>query len=137
MKNININGIKFHHVGIIVSCIEEAIKNYSIIGGTESISETFLIDSQKVKVCFVKTSKDIYLELVEPLADNLPLNKLMKKGINYYHTGYKVYSIEQTINTLESYGYKFLTPFRSEAFNMKECVFAYSPDLILFEFIEL
>ena len=135
--NIINKDITFHHAGILVSCIEEAVKNYSIIFGTDSISETYIINSQKVKVCFVKTGKEVYLELVEPFTENIPLNKWMKKGIYYYHTGYKVDSIEQIINDLEPQGYKFLTPFLSEAFNMKKCVFAYSPDLIFFEFIEI
>ena len=134
-SNIEKN-IIFHHTGIIVSCIDDAINNYSALFGTEKVSEVYLINNQKVKVCFVEVGNKCHIELVAPLADNLSLNKLVKKGISYYHTAYKVNSIEHIINTLDPMGYKFLKSFESEAFNMKRCVFAYSPDLHLFEFIE-
>ena len=134
--NINLNGITFHHTGVIVSCIEEAIKIYSILFGAEKISKVYLINDQKVKVCFVEVGNKCHIELVEPLADNLPLNKLIKKGVSYYHTAYRVNRLEDIINSLEPMGYKFLNSFESEAFSMKRCVFAYSPDLHLSEFIE-
>jgi Lactoylglutathione lyase and related lyases len=135
-SDIGLNGIIFHHVGIIIPCIEDAIKNYSVLFGIKNISEIYTISDQKVKLCFVQTGKESNLELVEPLFDNIPLNKLLKKGLNYYHTAYKIENIEKAINLLEPMGYKFMSPFESEAFHMKKCIFCYSPDLHLFEFIE-
>ena len=93
--------MKFHHTGIAVKSIAESVKIYSQIFGEESVSPIYNISSQKVNVCFVKISDEAYLELVEPTDPESTINKLIEKGITYYHAGYKVQNIEEVIENLQ------------------------------------
>ena len=43
-----------------------------------------LVESQKVNVCFLKTS-DIFLELIEPLDNDSPVKTFSDSGGGYHH----------------------------------------------------
>jgi methylmalonyl-CoA/ethylmalonyl-CoA epimerase len=128
--------LEFHHTGLLVKSIDISLKSYSVLFGASNISTIFDIDSQKVRVCFIQTGPSSYLELVEPIGESSSLAKLLKKGINYYHIGYKVDDLEVAVIKLENFNYKALPPFKSEAFDGKLCVFLFSPDEYLIELIE-
>jgi catechol 2,3-dioxygenase-like lactoylglutathione lyase family enzyme len=127
---------EFHHIGLLVPDLEEAINNYTLLFGRENISEIFTLESQKVKECFVKNGINSYIGLVSPSAKDSVVNNLMKKGISYYHLAYKVKNINDSIKHLENLNYKTLELFSSEAFGGKLCVFLYTPDAHLIELIE-
>ncbi len=128
--------LEFHHTGVLVESIETALIHYTAVFGEENISEIFTVDSQKVKVCFVKNGKDSYLELVEPINESSVVYKMLKKRIQYYHIAYKVQNIEKAISFLESLNYKSLGTFNSEAFSGNLCGFLFSPNAELIELIE-
>jgi methylmalonyl-CoA/ethylmalonyl-CoA epimerase len=94
---MSLEGFQFHHIGLVVQDMEEAIKNYSLLFGQENISEVFILKSQKVKECFVKNGKDCYIGLVSPLGEDSVVNNLLKKRISYYHLAYKVKDINSSI----------------------------------------
>lgn len=129
--------LTFHHLGLLVEKISFSVQHYSELFGTENISKVYRIDSQKVNVCFVKIGNDSYLELVEPLGEDSPVFRLLKKRMSYYHIGYKVSNIIATISKLESMNYKTLEVFDSEAFDGKKCVFLFTPEAHLIELIEI
>lgn len=127
----------FHHTGLIVDNIKDSLVHYSAVFGEECISEIYTVRSQKVKVCFVKNGKESYVELVESIDEDSPVNIMLKKKISYYHLAYKVENINNSINHLENLNYKSLGIFNSEAFNGKKCSFLYTPDGHLIELIEV
>ena len=45
----------------------------------EKTSIPMLVESQKVNVCFLKTS-DIYIELIEPIGSDSPVKKISESG---------------------------------------------------------
>jgi methylmalonyl-CoA/ethylmalonyl-CoA epimerase len=126
----------FHHTGILVANIEEAILSYSGIFGELSTSQIYLIESQKVKVCFIKMQSDVYIELVQPLNENSAVYNLLKKNISYYHVGYKVTDIDNEVRKLIKLNYKPLEFFDSEAFEGNRCIFLFTPDAHLIELIQ-
>ena len=128
--------MRFHHIGLLVDDINHSIINYSSLFGVQNISEIFTINSQKVRICFVKIGTNEFIELVEPIGDDSVVSKLLKKRISYYHLAYKVTNIKESINILEEKNYKALEVFKSEAFDNKYCVFLYTPDGHLIELIE-
>jgi methylmalonyl-CoA/ethylmalonyl-CoA epimerase len=136
MENNVLKEFQFHHIGIVVKDIEEAVNNYSLIFGRENISEIYTLKSQKVKECFVKNGENCYIGLVSPDGNDSIVNNLLKKGISYYHLAYKVKNIYNSIKYLESLHYKALQVFNSEAFDEKPCVFLFSPEAHLIELIE-
>jgi methylmalonyl-CoA epimerase len=131
-----VNTLQYHHVGLLVESIEESMVHYTALFGSNNISEIFVIQSQKVKVCFVKNAMDAYIELVEPIGDDSIVAKLLKKRISYYHLGYKVTDIENTVAELEELNYKPMEYFYSEAFDGKRCIFLFTPETHLIELIE-
>jgi methylmalonyl-CoA/ethylmalonyl-CoA epimerase len=134
-KRINLD-LKFHHTGLIVDNIDEAVENYKLLFGAESISPKYFVSSQKVNVCFVNMGGDIFLELVESKDENSPIEKMRKKGHTYYHTAYLTNDIENSVKHLAELHYKPLDFFHSEAFQGKRCIFLFSPDAHLIELIE-
>ena len=130
------NKLIYHHTGIIVNNIKDSILHYSAVFGSESVSEIYTVTSQDVKVCFIKNGQESYIELVESISEDSPVNKMLKKKISYYHIAYKVDNISNSINDLENLNYKSLGVFNSEAFNGKKCGFLFNPDGHLIELIE-
>jgi hypothetical protein len=126
-----------HHIGYVVNTIEKGIQDYSPLTLPKSASsKVFTIADQKVKVCFLEISPNVYLELVEPLEGNEPLMKMKKRGTGFYHLGFLVDDIQAKIAEFESHNYRNINLFSSEAFGGRLCAFMLSPDLQLIEFIE-
>jgi methylmalonyl-CoA epimerase len=136
MKDKIFEQFKFHHIGLFVKDLDEAIKNYTLLFGSENISEIYIIASQNVKECFVKNGVNSYIGLVAEHLENSVVKNFTKKGIGYYHIAYKVENINTAVTQLEKINYKTLKPFNSEAFSGKQCVFLFTPDGHLIELIE-
>jgi catechol 2,3-dioxygenase-like lactoylglutathione lyase family enzyme len=126
-----------HHIGCVVSSIEESLETYKSTLGFSNCSEVFFVSSQAVKVCFLEIGRGTYLELVEPMDQNSAVAKLLKKRHSYYHVGYKTSNFKKDVNDLERKGAKLITRFKSEAFNNKECAFYYTEELHMIELIEV
>ncbi len=126
----------FHHIGLLVENIEQSVDQYAALFGGSSISECISVESQKVKVCFVRNSADTFIELVEPTDQDSVVFKLLKKRINYYHLAYKVIDIDAAVQKLLELNYKPMDFFNSEAFDGKRCIFLFSPEAHLVELIE-
>jgi methylmalonyl-CoA/ethylmalonyl-CoA epimerase len=135
-EEVELNMLSFHHVGLLVECIENAVIQYSDLFGKSNVSGIITITSQRVKVCFVKISEASFIELVEPIDQKSVVYKLLKKRINYYHIGYKVADILSAVSRLEKLNYKPLNFFNSEAFEGKRCIFLFTPDAYLIELVE-
>ncbi|MFH1119577.1 MAG: VOC family protein [Bacteroidota bacterium] len=130
------NKLCFHHVGVLVDDIGNAVKHYSDLFGENSISRIIKVESQKVNVCFVRVADESFIELVEPYSEESVVSKLQKKRVTYYHIGYKVESITDAVSELEQMEYRPMEYFFSEAFEGKRCIFLFSPDAHLIELIE-
>lgn len=125
-----------HHFGCLTENSENSILNFRDLYGDFELSDKILIQSQQVYVQFLKVSSSFLIELVEPIGEQNPLNRLLKKQIFYYHTGFSTIDIDNTILKMEAKGYKLINKFSSEAFNNKFCAFLYSPDMHLVELIQ-
>lgn len=125
----------FHHVGCLVSSIDEAIEDYKALHPTGEVSEIYDIDDQKVKVCFF-TIGNTYIEFVEPNNEQSTLFKLLKKNPGFYHIGIFTDNIDAETERLELNGYRKINKFRSAAFNNRYCAFLYNNEMHLIELIE-
>ena len=126
----------FHHVGVLVGSMEEAIRHYAALFGQTNISAISDIESQGVRVCFVKIGDGSYLELVEPMNEDSKVSRMAKKQVTYYHVGYMVKNIESAVSKMSDLNYKPGEYFASEAFGGKRCIFLFSPQAHLIELIE-
>jgi hypothetical protein len=128
--------LKFHHTAIVVKDMELSRSLYGQLFGDRNLSQVFNVTSQGVLVSFVQIGDNCFIELVQPSSDDSPINRLLSKHVSYYHMAFVVDHFDDTVKRMEQLNYKMLTPFHSEAFANKRCIFCYSPDAHLLELIE-
>lgn len=126
--------MQFHHVGCAVDCIEDYLALYRDTLGFTKISDIFWITEQKVRVCFVEVGSDSYVELIEAVDDNSPIEKLKRQG--YYHVCFLTSDLDQKLEELQSQGFLLITTFHSEAFQGRRCSFLVNPFGHLIELAE-
>ncbi len=125
--------LSLHHVGCAVSSIEGGLKPYRDALGFSRISDVITVASQNVRVCFVETAPGVFMELVEPTADDSPVAGFLKRRQYFYHVCYSTLDVTVTVEQLESKGFRRLSVFESEAFNGTPCAFLLSPEMALVE----
>jgi methylmalonyl-CoA/ethylmalonyl-CoA epimerase len=131
-------GLAFHHVGIAVKDLQEAIPNYKNIFGYEIVSGPFDDPIQKVSVCFLsRGGGDATIELVAPLGPNSPIDGTLKRGGGTYHICYKVDDINAAIRHLTEHGSMLVGgPVPAVAFEMKEIAWLMTEAYLLVELVQ-
>jgi methylmalonyl-CoA/ethylmalonyl-CoA epimerase len=112
----------FHHTGVAVRDIREAISVYKSLFGYEVTSGPFDDPIQNVSVCFLsRGTGDSAIELVAPLGPNSPVDRTLKRGGGTYHICYEVPDIRAAIEHLTARGSFLLSgPVPAVAFSMRE-----------------
>lgn len=132
--------LTLHHYGFLTADPAAWLaENELLFGKPFKLFDSIEIASQKVSITFVEQTKNaVMTELVQPGADNLPLQKMIAKGITVYHTGYTVPAneFEATLKIFEANGARAFPVFNSEAFNLRRCVFVICTSLGMIELIE-
>ncbi|MCD8553743.1 methylmalonyl-CoA epimerase [Seleniivibrio sp.] len=93
---------KIDHIGIAVRNLDEATKFYITMGIKPYHYEE--VESQKVKVAFVKVGES-NIELLEPTSPESPIAKFLeKKGEGIHHVAYSVANITTALKKLKEDG---------------------------------
>lgn len=131
-------GLQLHHYGFLTASTQDWLREQEeFFGPPYSVSKTFTITSQKVKVTFVEPTKGAVLtELVEPLPGNASFNKMLARGHHVYHCGYLCSRFDEQLHQWETAGGRLLKVFHSEAFGGRRCAFIITTNLGLVELIE-
>jgi len=124
-----------HHIGCLVSDMNEAVADYLALYPQGEVSELFDITDQKVFVKFIKIA-GLHIELVQPASEDSSLFRQLKKKPGFYHIGIFTDDIDSEIDRLEKEGYRKLNKFSSPAFNGRHCAFLYNLEEHLIELIE-
>lgn len=95
--------MKLHHVGIVVSNIQDSLGELGNYFKFESTSIPTLIGSQKVNVCFLKIGEP-YIELIEPVSVDSPVFSFLNKGGGFHHLCFEVKDIHKQIDEMEKKG---------------------------------
>ena len=95
--------MKLHHIGIVVPNIQESLGDLKKFLKFEETTIPTLIESQKVNVCFLKTS-DVYLELIEPVGNNSPVKKFSESSGGFHHFCFEVDNIFESVKQVEENG---------------------------------
>ena len=99
--------MKLHHIGIIVKDIQKSLGE---LGKYFEFQETIiptLVKSQKVNVCFLKSS-DVYIELIEPIDDDSPVKSMAESGGGFHHLCFEVDDIFEEIKKAENNGARII-----------------------------
>ena len=79
---------RFNHIGVAVPDLDAAIAFYRDVMGATDITEPFVLESQKVRVCFVNTpnagseagTAGTQVELLEPTSADSPVAGFLAKN---------------------------------------------------------
>ena len=132
---INDESLKFHHIGILTSDIEQSKKDFKSFGF--SFNKDMFDPIQKVDLSFGVNSDHLLIELVSPRKDSKILNLLKKNGVGPYHICFEVSSIRNLEPILKKEGYLCtLKPTKAIAFDNKLISFYFNKNLGLIELLE-
>jgi len=125
-----------HHCGCLTRTLVETVEAYRPLLGPALSVQPIPIATQKVQVGFIPLGNDTFLELVQPNPDNRFLNRLLDKGVSFYHLGFLCSDLKAKEEELLRLGAKVLARFESEAFEGRECVFLWLPNEQMVELIQ-
>jgi methylmalonyl-CoA/ethylmalonyl-CoA epimerase len=98
---------KINHIGVAVTCIEEALPYYRDQLGMNYEGEE-VVAEQKVKVAFLQIGES-RIELLEPTSDESPVAGFLKKnGPGVHHIAYEVDDLEGSLQKLEAQGVRLI-----------------------------
>lgn len=92
--------MKFHHIGIATSNIEETIVKLKDVMNIENISDIVYDELQDGRLCMLTLEDGINLELIEGKV----VENIIKKRQYLYHTCYVVSSLDDSIEDLINKG---------------------------------
>jgi methylmalonyl-CoA/ethylmalonyl-CoA epimerase len=99
--------MKLHHIGIVVKNIQKSLGELTNYLQFEETTIPTLIESQKVNVCFLKTS-NIFLELIEPVHNDSPVKKFSESGGGFHHLCFEVDDVIKTLKQLKENGARII-----------------------------
>ncbi len=127
---------KLHHIGCAVRSIADSVNTYTNTMGCRNVSPVYELKEVGINACFVELTEGIFLELIEPAGNDSVINTYLKRGISYYHLGYKVKDIDNVVKELLNEDFKEISTIYSPAFDNRKCVFLYTPELQMIELID-
>lgn len=129
--------MRFHHVGIAVQNINEAIQAYEVLGYSKT-SGVIIDPIQKVQLCFLDKDESPTLELVAAISSESPVtNILAKSGPTPYHNCFEVDDLIESVASLKQWGYRRLSAIvPAIAFGNRKICFLYHKEIGLIELLE-
>jgi methylmalonyl-CoA/ethylmalonyl-CoA epimerase len=129
--------MKLHHIGIAVDDIAHHAEQYRKALGISLTGEIIDDEIQKVRVAFAAVGPETFIEFVEPLGDDSPITRLLKKGGGLYHVCYLVPDVDSAIQRVQAAGGRVVSPpAPARAFGGRRIAWVYTVDRSLIEFLE-
>jgi methylmalonyl-CoA/ethylmalonyl-CoA epimerase len=128
----------FHHIGVATYNLEKSIAGYQQIGYTWQDELIFEDPIQRVRIAFMINGGHPIIELVAPLDETAPVNKILEKSkTTPYHTCYEVADIQAKIGEWRKLRFIPLSqPVPAIAFDQRLICFMYHPDMGLIELLQ-
>jgi len=106
--------MELDHIGIAVEDIETALRLYCDGLGLE-LDRVFELADDRMKIAVVGSDR-VQIELIEPLGEDTPVGKFLKKrGGGIHHICFSVVRLEEAIRELEGKGFSLIAPPRRGA----------------------
>ncbi len=129
--------MRFHHVGIAVRDIAKASLWWTGQNGFTAEGPVYHDPLQKVRVQFFVQAGGFRIELVEPAAEDSPVNRYLDVPGGMYHTCYEVDDLDATMAEWRSErAFPVTKPMPAVAFGGRRIVFLLTPDRHLVELVE-
>lgn len=132
------NGLRLHHVGIVVADVTSASVEYALRHGYELRSAVIHDPVQTAYVQFLQLPGDSALvELVAPDGPNSKLSNALRKGGGLNHLCYETPDIEGTCAQLRGTGLAIIQPpMPAVAFNGRRIAWLMGRERVLTELVE-
>ncbi|MBN1569559.1 MAG: VOC family protein [Acidobacteria bacterium] len=118
------------HIGIVVSSLQEAIKEWTEIFGYRQLTEIVANTRQRVRVVFMEKENSVTIKLIEPDGAESPVHKYSLRGGGLHHLCFKCDNVESGVKRLESMGMRLLSPPQpGEAFDNNSIAFVYAQNM--------
>lgn len=129
---------RFHHVGFIVSNIEQTIDGYQRSLQATWDGRIFEDPLQRVKVAFLSTGPgDAEIELVEPADEGSPVSRFLSKGGGLHHLCYMVDNLDLHLSEMRRLRATIVRkPQPAVAFAGRRIAWVVTAEKLLLEFIE-
>ncbi|RYD93419.1 MAG: VOC family protein [Sphingobacteriales bacterium] len=98
--------MKFHHVGVACLDINEEIEKISRLHEVTIISDIVKDEQQNAELCMLTLADGLNIELIS----GKQVERIIKKGMTYYHLCYEVTDINAEIARLEGEGAYLISP---------------------------
>jgi len=129
--------MKLDHLGMAVKDIEAASRFYSKSLGWKINSKVVYDPLQKVNILFMSDENGFVYELLEPIDDQSPVSRFLKKRVSLYHFCYSVENLRGKINDLTKNGFYLISgPDKAIAFNGRLIAFLINRDNLIIELVE-
>ena len=130
--------MKLHHLGIVVSSIEEASVWWEEVAKFEMVSEITLDPIQDVRVQFFESDGEFRIELIEPVSESSPVSRFLEKdGGGLYHQCFEVEDLDGVLEQWRSAGAFIVKgPEAAAALDMRRIAFLITPDRLMVELLE-
>ena len=132
--------LRLHHIGFVVANIAESAPGFLRSMGGSWDERVFVDPGQKVKVTFLRiTAGDVWIELVEPNAEDAPVNKFLReRGPGLHHLCYEVNRLEEALAELRSKGGLMAKPPKpAVAFEGRRIAWMITAEKLLVELLEV
>jgi len=133
------DSLKLHHIGFVVSSIEESAASFAQFLGASWDGQIFTDPLQKVRVSFFESpnTRDSKIELVEPAERGSPVTRFLERGGGLHHLCYEVEDPESHLESCKSLGIIILrAPVRAVAFGGRRIAWVITKKKLLVEFLE-
>jgi len=95
--------MKLHHIGVVVSNIQNSIGELTKYMSFQSTSLPTPVGSQKVNVCLLKIGEP-FLELIEPASPDSPIMEYALSGGGIHHLCFEVDDIQKELDDMARKG---------------------------------
>lgn len=134
------NGVRLHHVGFVVSSIEDCAESFAASLGATWDGNIFADPIQKVRVTFFQAPNpsEPSVELVEPGAAESPVSRfLQQRGGGLHHLCYEVDDLEAHLKSCKATGVIVVRqPVPAVAFGGRRIAWGITKKKLLIEFLE-
>ena len=129
----------FHHVGFVVASIKDAAPGFAESIEAEWDEEIIYDPNQGVRVSFLKgrSPADPLVELVEPVGEESPVMRFLKKGGGLHHLCYETANLDRQLESARACGGLVTRiPLPAIAFGGRRIAWVYTRNELLIEYLE-
>jgi methylmalonyl-CoA/ethylmalonyl-CoA epimerase len=112
------------HLGVVVRSLTEEIRRWEALFGYRRYTPIVLNTRQKVRVVFLGKKDSLMVKLIEPSAEESPIQQYARRGGGLHHVCFRCENLSGGISHLKQYGARLIVPPEpGEAFNSHDIAF--------------